>query len=355
MSSKTAKPIIKAPRIKFTIGSKQKCSSTRITPSGQPGVANGLAFDKEQGLLFVADSCNDRVQVFSSDDGSFVTKFGSFGTDKGQFLQPRGIAIDHEHERILVSDTNNHRVQVWSLRTYSHLLSVGKHGSRERQFHHPRGIAIDYRRQRVIVVDAGNNRLQFLSLKDLSFLFAVGSYGFMPDLWDLPTTIAIDEVRDRLIVTDTRNNRLQILSADDGSLLFVRSNEDGWDRYFFSLDGGLCVDQHGNILAVDCQAVRAFTPEGRCISVLRPFETQPLGLAFDDRRDLLAISFGTQVLVLNARAWLPSRFVWAPDRHCHAPKRVRNVVVTMTMIRSLAISPVSLLPNELLFLIFELL
>jgi len=49
-------------------------------------------------------------------------------------------------------------------------------------------------------------------------------------------------------------------------------------------------------------------------------------------------------------------FRWSIERHAHAPKAVKDVVLTMTMIRSIAAwSSISLLPNELLFLIFELL
>jgi len=47
---------------------------------------------------------------------------------------------------------------------------------------------------------------------------------------------------------------------------------------------------------------------------------------------------------------------WSIERHARAPKAVKDVVLTMTMIRSIAAwSSISLLPNELLFLIFELL
>jgi len=47
---------------------------------------------------------------------------------------------------------------------------------------------------------------------------------------------------------------------------------------------------------------------------------------------------------------------WGIELHAHAPKAVKDVVLMMTMIRSIAAwSSISLLPNELLFLIFELL
>ena len=45
---------------------------------------------------------------------------------------------------------------------------------------------------------------------------------------------------------------------------------------------------------------------------------------------------------------------WSVERHSHAPKTIKDLVLTITMIRSIALwSSISLLPNELLFLIFE--
>jgi len=48
-------------------------------------------------------------------------------------------------------------------------------------------------------------------------------------------------------------------------------------------------------------------------------------------------------------------FIWRPDRHHEAPESIKQALKTVTMIRSLvAESPLSLLPNELLFEIFVL-
>mgnify|MGYP006983384561 CR=1 FL=1 len=49
-------------------------------------------------------------------------------------------------------------------------------------------------------------------------------------------------------------------------------------------------------------------------------------------------------------------FVWSPEMHSKALKPMRQAILTMTMIRSLvAESPLSMLPNELLFEIFVML
>ena len=65
------------------------------------------------GKVYVADSRNQRVQVFSS-AGTFLFKWGSQGSGDGQFQFPVGIAVDGSG-RVYVVDVNNNRVQVFSL------------------------------------------------------------------------------------------------------------------------------------------------------------------------------------------------------------------------------------------------
>ena len=62
-----------------------------------------------QGHVYVVDHLNARVQVFTS-EGAFVTKWGTGGTSPGQFIYPIGIAIDATGD-IYVADTNNSRIQ----------------------------------------------------------------------------------------------------------------------------------------------------------------------------------------------------------------------------------------------------
>jgi tripartite motif-containing protein 2/3/tripartite motif-containing protein 71 len=69
-----------------------------------------LAVDAE-GLVYVTDEVNNRVTVFTS-DGSLVSVFGRRGDRSGEFDFPRGIALDGDGV-VYVCDRNNHRVQLF--------------------------------------------------------------------------------------------------------------------------------------------------------------------------------------------------------------------------------------------------
>ena len=60
------------------------------------------------GLLYVTDAGNKRIQVFDT-EGNFVRVFGGEGSDPGRFREPVGLAIDGQ--TLLVADTWNRRVQ----------------------------------------------------------------------------------------------------------------------------------------------------------------------------------------------------------------------------------------------------
>ena len=89
----------------------------------------GLAYDSTKDLLYVADSDNNRIQIFEIVDGNtcptgteeivngvcFVEEFGTSGTGNGNFDTPLGIALDTTNDLLFVADSDNDRIQAFNL------------------------------------------------------------------------------------------------------------------------------------------------------------------------------------------------------------------------------------------------
>ena len=54
---------------------------------------------------------NHRIQVFEL-DGKFVEKFGTNGSQLGEFKEPFSVAV-LSNDQIVVSDKTNHRIQIF--------------------------------------------------------------------------------------------------------------------------------------------------------------------------------------------------------------------------------------------------
>jgi tripartite motif-containing protein 71 len=62
--------------------------------------------------VYVIDDTG-RIQKFT-DDGTFITSWGSDGNGDGQFSKPEGLYVDPDGN-VYVADTVNKRIQVFSL------------------------------------------------------------------------------------------------------------------------------------------------------------------------------------------------------------------------------------------------
>lgn len=90
-----------------------------------------LTFDS-MGNLYVLDSQNERVQVFSS-EGIFIRKFGSAGTFPGGFDFPKGLAVD-DSGYVYIADTGNKRIQkLTSAGQHIWTVTAGNHASTDNQ------------------------------------------------------------------------------------------------------------------------------------------------------------------------------------------------------------------------------
>jgi streptogramin lyase len=139
------------------------------TGDGQFEHPYGIAVDPA-GRFYVADSYNNRIQVFDS-GGNFVRKWGTFGTGNGQFDQPYGITVDSSFN-VYVSEIGNNRVQQFT-RTGTYVTQWGSTGTGHSQFRQAFSIAKDASGN-VYVGDQDNRRVQKFSSSG-TYLTDIGS------------------------------------------------------------------------------------------------------------------------------------------------------------------------------------
>jgi DNA-binding beta-propeller fold protein YncE len=141
---------------KFTrSGQFVKCWGQAGTEPGEFARARALALGPD-GLLYVADACNHRVQVFSR-DGTLVRHFGTQGSEPGELNYPYDLAFGPKGD-LYVVEYGNHRVQKFTA-TGESLGTWGGPGREPGRLHSPWALAVD-RKGRVHVLDTENHRVQ---------------------------------------------------------------------------------------------------------------------------------------------------------------------------------------------------
>ena len=128
--------------------------------------AEGLSLDYA-GNLYVADSCNHRVQVFDC-NGVFLRAYGSAGTAQGQFSYPYDVRVDGKG-RQYICEFGNSRVTV--LDADDQVLEIiGGAGSAPGQFNNPWSLALDSKGN-LYVADSQNHRVQKLICREPAAMF----------------------------------------------------------------------------------------------------------------------------------------------------------------------------------------
>jgi DNA-binding beta-propeller fold protein YncE len=128
------------------------------TQGEQPGQLNrarALALGPD-GLLYVADACNHRIQVFTR-EGAFVRMWGGPGEEPRKLSYPYDLAF-HPKGTLFVVEYGNHRVQEFTTEGDS-LCTWGNGGRQPGQFANPWALAIDSKGG-IHVADTENHRVQ---------------------------------------------------------------------------------------------------------------------------------------------------------------------------------------------------
>ena len=260
------------------------------------------------GLLYVADSGNQRIEVLDA-DGNVVRTWGSAGDGPGQFQEPWGIAVSIDG-RVYVADTWNHRIQVFDEQG-KYLFSWGQFVDTRGQadgepggFWGPRDLALDAAGN-VYVADTGNKRIQEFSPGG-EFIAQWGGAGVIPGRFDEPTSLAFGP-DGSMYVADAWNHRVQKFTSDFTPV--TQWSIQGWDSDSVVNKPYLRVDGQGNVYVGDPMGYRVlvFDSQGKFLMTFGQYGFDdasfglPLGMAFDSSGNLYVVdSSNNRVLKFGA-------------------------------------------------------
>ena len=249
-----------------------------------------------EGEVYVTEEDSHRVQVFD-ENGTFLRKWGGYGTADGQFQKPWGIAVDRDANgtQVYVTESNGQnrsQVQVFD-ENGTFLRKWGGYGSADNQLNNPAGIAIGpdgliylnstshhkvkvFRKNGTYVRDfvttqangatanypyglsfVGNrlaishaynsdHRVRIFETNG-SFVTAIGmeTNGNAEGQFDAPYYVATDSTG-KLLVSDGNNHRIQVFDANG---TYLRKFGFKGDQRFDPT--GLLVDEDGNHYVAD--------------------------------------------------------------------------------------------------------
>eukprot|EP00455_Lapot_gusevi_P031548 TRINITY_DN3425_c0_g1_i1.p1 TRINITY_DN3425_c0_g1~~TRINITY_DN3425_c0_g1_i1.p1 ORF type:complete len:306 (+),score=41.59 TRINITY_DN3425_c0_g1_i1:54-971(+) len=147
----------------------------------------------DRGVLYVADGMNRRVKVLRLPDGECIQVIG-------QFENPPSFMAVHQDGGLFLTSSYEDRILVYSLENGRLLLQLGEgEGSGPTQFQHPSGMCIDHQAGLLYVADRNNQRISVSSAVDGSY---VGNFGVIRLDHEpfCPVDVAWDAVRRVLYV-----------------------------------------------------------------------------------------------------------------------------------------------------------
>ncbi len=200
---------------------------------GQFSTPEGMAADPRVGtnLLAVADTSNNRVQLFTYDSGTgaltFVRAFGTLGSGNGNLNRPAAVAFD-KTGRLFVADKVNNRIAIFRVSDGTWLGSFTGGGSYV--LSGPQGICVDSDLDGgVWVCDTANNRVTLYAISGSPLIstgvkkVSIGSIGGGNGQFQTPVDVQVWRVggNKRLCVVDKSNERVQLFTMTGTHLLNV--------------------------------------------------------------------------------------------------------------------------------------
>ena len=191
----------------------------------------GVAVDPDTGDIHVADSINDRVNIYS-DTGTYIKPYGSETSDDRGLPYPAGVTIDRQGHRIVTDET--HAVSIYT-RDGKLKKRFGKEGGGRGEFNGPEGVAAD-NAGLLYIADKDNSRVQVCNMAGECVL-VIGDRD--PGRLEEPIDVAIDGDGD-IYVTDPEAKQVSIYTASGqykSSITTADIPQQDWYPRYVAVDG----------------------------------------------------------------------------------------------------------------------
>ena len=223
------------------------------------------------GFIYVPDYYNQRIQKFTN-DGQFITMWGgSYGEADGEFANPHGVAIDSEGN-VYVSERSGLRIQKFDP-DGNFIAKWGSEGTGDGQFQHLHDIVVgpgggsenaSSSNEFVYTTDTELFNVQKFTT-DGVFITSWGSEGEGEGQFASLESLDVD-TQGNVYVADYDNNRIQKFTSDG---VFISAwGSEGSEEGQFDGPAGLAVDNEDNVYVTDVNnhRVQKFTSNGEFIA-----------------------------------------------------------------------------------------
>jgi DNA-binding beta-propeller fold protein YncE len=241
------------------------------TEPGQFDGQNNVAGTGE--FIYVPDYYNQRIQKFTN-DGQFITMWGgSYGEADGEFANPHGVAIDSEGN-VYVSERSGLRIQKFDP-DGNFIAKWGSEGTGDGQFQHLHDIAIGPGGSGENASQSGINEFVYTTDTELfnvqkfttdgDFVTSWGSEGDGDGQFASLESLDVD-TQGNVYVADYDNNRIQKFTSDG---VFISAwGSEGSEQGQFDGPAGLAVDNEDNVYVTDVNnhRIQKFTSNGDFIT-----------------------------------------------------------------------------------------
>ena len=244
---------------------------------------HGLAFDRDRDRLFIADTDNNRIQVYPQEHISVLKErtrtLSQIFLPDPKMETPWGICVSQGC--VFVTQYDGHCVDVYTCEK-SFVTRFGSNGFGIGQFSRPTGICVDGKD--VYVCDSNNNRIQIFTKESKEYKFK-NYFGIM----NLTIPFDIKIFNKQIFVLDSSK---KCLHKYNSKLKHVTSFITNGPKYEVDNPKFFDIDQEGNFLISDWvnHSVKIFNSEGVKMSVIgTSLVHSPKGIAAGKYGDVFVV------------------------------------------------------------------